>query len=703
MLRHRNHAFALTLFVCVFTIWATPARSEDTEVKAAIKTEKVEPPIKANPKAAITTKQPDIPVDELRLLVKPLTSEELQNEAAAWQLLLKNKVKEISNAEIAVKRQNRSIGKQQEAAGALDQAKQALEEAEKAQKNAAPGSPEYEETTKKLEEAKQKLKTAQEAIQEVTETKKELKDDKTLNNALKQAEKTGELEQAKKTLDEAKKERENLSIGSFSYNSATQKIETLEQAIKAFEDAQEQQKGANPNSAEYKQATQKIEKATKKLKEAREAIKGSVTTGKGATEQSTKKLDEAASALQNTTIKAEVDTKIAGSSEVVKGEDSLNKKGQQLQKTADKLEQNAKGESALKNQLVATVTELQAARTAIVDRFNVILDELDRKGGDTKSYRSYIEAISKIEVDVKDTEGLSVRLFSWSKSKEGGLRWAMNIGKFVSIVLASVIVAQIFGLIISQILKLSRTSRLLRKFIVLSVKRGGIVVGILLALTALEVSLGPVLAVLGGASFVLAFALQSNLGNFASGLMLMVYKPFDVGDEVEVAGMLGLVDSISLANTRLKNLNSDLVTIPNNTVWNSNIINYTHDQIRRIKISIRSNYSNNIPEVRKLLVEIAKSHASVLETPAPSTSGIELLDSYVQINLRVWIKTSVDFWTTRAELGEMIHGEFEKAGISIAPSQDIRLLPASENKLARLTDELAQDSSSHQKIPNGVV
>lgn len=69
----------------------------------------------------------------------------------------------------------------------------------------------------------------------------------------------------------------------------------------------------------------------------------------------------------------------------------------------------------------------------------------------------------------------------------------------------------------------------------------------------------------------------------------------------------------------------------------------------------------------------------------------------------MWIKTSVDFWKTRAELGEMIHGEFEKAGISIAPSQDIRLLPASENKLARLTDELAQDSSSHQKIPNGVV
>lgn len=106
---------------------------------------------------------------------------------------------------------------------------------------------------------------------------------------MKQAEKTGELEQAKKTLDEAKKERENLSIGSFSYNSATQKIETLEQAIKAFEDAEEQQKGANPNSAEYKQATQKIEEATKKLKEAQEAIKGSVTTGKGATEQSTKK------------------------------------------------------------------------------------------------------------------------------------------------------------------------------------------------------------------------------------------------------------------------------------------------------------------------------------------------------------------------------------------------------------------------------
>ncbi len=678
--------------LCV--IWGMPARSQAAdEATASPKAETVKEQPKGDPKAAVTTKDPEIPVEELQLLVKPLALDELANEAAAWQVLLKNKVTEISNAEIAIKRQNRSINKQQEVAGSLDEAKKALEESDKALKGTVPGSAEYKEATKKAEEAKEKLKKAQEGLKEATETKKELKQDDTLNKALKKAEKTGEIDQAKQTLDEAKKEREKIPADSPAYTAATEKIDALDKAIKAFEDAEKAQKAVtDPKSPEYQEATQKIEEATAQLKKVREGISGTATTGgTGAADKSAQKLDEATSTLENTTIKTGAETATPGSSAAANSQANQDKKGQ-LAKTSGKLQENAKDESVLKNQLVVNATNLQSGRTAVVDRFNVILEEVDRKGGDSKSDRKYIEAITKAEIDVKDTEGLGVRVLSWFKSDEGGLRWASNIGKFVGIVLASAIVSQILGFVISKLLKLSNTSKLMRQFIVLVINRGGIVVGILLALTALEVSLAPVLAVLGGASFIFAFALQSNLGNFASGLMLMVYKPFDVGDEVKIGSLWGWVDSISLANTRLKGFGGQMFTVPNNTVWGDTIENFTTSATRKVKVDLRISFDQDMTEIEKVLIDILKSHPQILENPAPSTFVFEIeKDYYISVSASGWAKTD-DFWQVSADIIRTVQTRFNQEGIDITatPAQDIRLISESDENNSLIDREFAQ-------------
>ncbi len=678
--------------LCV--IWGMPARSQAAdEATASPKAETVKEQPKGDPKAAVTTKDPEIPVEELQLLVKPLALDELANEAAAWQVLLKNKVTEISNAEIAIKRQNRSINKQQEVAGSLDEAKKALEESDKALKSTVPGSAEYKEATKKAEEAKEKLKKAQEGLKEATETKKELKQDDTLNKALKKAEKTGEVDQAKQTLDEAKKEREKIPADSPAYSAANEKIDALDKAIKAFEDAEKAQKAVtDPKSPEYQEATQKIEEATAQLKKVREGISGTATTGgTGAADKSAQKLDEATSTLENTTIKTGAETATPGSSAAANSQANQDKKGQ-LAKTSDKLQENAKDESVLKNQLVVNATNLQSGRTAVVDRFNVILEEVDRKGGDSKSDRKYIEAITKAEIDVKDTEGLGVRVLSWFKSDEGGLRWASNIGKFVGIVLASAIVSQILGFVISKLLKLSNTSKLMRQFIVLVINRGGIVVGILLALTALEVSLAPVLAVLGGASFIFAFALQSNLGNFASGLMLMVYKPFDVGDEVKIGSLWGWVDSISLANTRLKGFGGQMFTVPNNTVWGDTIENFTTSATRKVKVDLRISFDQDMTEIEKVLIDILKSHPQILENPAPSTFVFEIeKDYYISVSASGWAKTD-DFWQVSADIIRTVQTRFNQEGIDITatPAQDIRLISESDENNSLIDREFAQ-------------
>ena len=233
---------------------------------------------------------------------------------------------------------------------------------------------------------------------------------------------------------------------------------------------------------------------------------------------------------------------------------------------------------------VVTVTRLQTEQTNLASRFNTVLDAFEAKGGEPKTYRQYISAVTGLEFDITDTKGLGLRFTTWLQSEEGGIKLGLNLLKFGGILVAAFIIApRLSKLTELALARISNISTLFRDFSVMVVNRAVLVLGALLALASLGVNLGPILAIVGGASFVLAFALQDNLGNFASGLMLLVNKPFDVGDEVKVAGYWAYVDSISLANTKLKDFSGNIVTLPNNTVWGADIINYTHADIRKIR------------------------------------------------------------------------------------------------------------------------
>ncbi|MBT9317719.1 mechanosensitive ion channel family protein, partial [Leptothoe spongobia] len=216
-----------------------------------------------------------------------------------------------------------------------------------------------------------------------------------------------------------------------------------------------------------------------------------------------------------------------------------------------------------KEQNVVAVTGLKTEQTTLVSRLNTVLTDLESKGGDPTLYRQYSDTVSGLEFNITDTEGLGLRFTTWLQSEEGGIRWGLNLLKVGGILIAATFIAPRAGKVTDLALaRIENISNLFRGFIVMIVKRSVLVVGGLLALASIGVNLGPILAVVGGASFVLAFALQSNLGNFASGLMLLVNKPFDVGDEVKVAGYWAYVDSISLASTKLKDFSGNIVTLP---------------------------------------------------------------------------------------------------------------------------------------------
>ena len=687
---HRFMVLAATSLVCVVVSGTSLVSAQEVEVEVEETTIEATIPGEAIPEEATTIDDPRIEVEDLELLIKPLTLEELQNEAAGWLFLLKDKAVEISNGEIAIKRENRKIEIEQQSIKALKDAQAQLLEAEKAQAEAKRTNKGKKEADNKIRQAKKALKEAEASLEDVKEAEAELKEDSVLQESIKKAKQKRVISEARAILEKATKVRQDVAIDSPRYQEITEKIDTLEESINALDKIQEDLASVVPGSPKHKKTSEKVAPAREAVKNATSEL---VKIMPGVVDETSSfsitgaAIAQDSSKRETLTQKTEkIDQQFAQiPSDLENVEEHLDpdhldesedhEPGHQLDKVNQELEKHAEEEAQVKNQLVVNVTNLRSQQTAIVDRFNVVLDELDNKGGESVSYRKYIDAISAVEIDVTDTEGLGVRLVSWLKSEEGGIRWGMNLAKFLGILLASAITARLLANSANRVLKrVGGISSLFRHFIVMVVERSVFVLGVLLALTSLGVSLGPIIALLGGASFVLAFALQSNLGNFASGLMLLVNKPFDVGDEVNVAGYWAYVDSISLASTKIKDFGGNIITLPNNTVWGSEIINHTHTDIRKIGLAIHVKFHQDIDQIHDMWMKITAAHPKVLDNPAPALFPWNThYDYYIPISLGAWSKTE-DYWAVYVDLLKELQKRILELNIELAtPQQEIKL------------------------------
>jgi len=232
-----------------------------------------------------------------------------------------------------------------------------------------------------------------------------------------------------------------------------------------------------------------------------------------------------------------------------------------------------KAEGDAKTQILAEATRLQEQQTALMDRVQAVVDEFRKKGGEVDVYEKYLKTVSGVKVDVSDAGGSWTLLTGWLTSPEGGLRWAKNILMFILTLLAFKILSKILGTATRKaILKFSNVSELLKDFIVNSIRKLTFAVGLVVALSMLEVNIGPFLAAIGATGFILGFALQGALSNFAAGLMILLYRPYDIGDFVNVAGASGTVSAMSLVSTTLRSDNQ-VITIPNGSIWGGIITN----------------------------------------------------------------------------------------------------------------------------------
>lgn len=228
-----------------------------------------------------------------------------------------------------------------------------------------------------------------------------------------------------------------------------------------------------------------------------------------------------------------------------------------------------------KAKILETAANLRNERTALMDRLNAVLAALKAKGGATADYDAYVSAVSGITVKMTDASGLWTTIVHWLKSTEGGLRYGKNILLF----LVTLIVFKILGSVLGRVTHramgaFKNVSNLLRDFTVNTVRKVTFFVGFVVALSMLEVNIGPFLAAMGAVGFVVAFALQGTLSNFAAGIMILLYRPYDMGETVTVAGTKGTVTSMSLVSTVLKNADGHAVTVPNSSIWGGTITNH---------------------------------------------------------------------------------------------------------------------------------
>jgi len=181
------------------------------------------------------------------------------------------------------------------------------------------------------------------------------------------------------------------------------------------------------------------------------------------------------------------------------------------------------------------------------------------------------------------------------------------------------------------------------------------------------------LTVVGAAGLAIGLALKDSLSNFSAGVMLIFFRPFKVGDFVNVAGESGTVGEIGIFNTIITTPDNQKVIIPNNSIMGNVITNVTANPIRRIDIVAGIGYGDDIDKARRTLQTILSSENRVLDDPPPVIAVSELADSSVNFVVRPWVKTS-DYWDVRFSLTEKIKKAFDEQGINIPfPQQDVHL------------------------------
>ncbi|WP_457575503.1 mechanosensitive ion channel family protein [Desulfomarina sp.] len=181
------------------------------------------------------------------------------------------------------------------------------------------------------------------------------------------------------------------------------------------------------------------------------------------------------------------------------------------------------------------------------------------------------------------------------------------------------------------------------------------------------------IAILGAAGLAVGLALKDSLANFASGVMLILFQPFKVGDAISTAGVTGKVFQIDIFSTIIMTPDNQKVIVPNSSITSDVITNITAEPTRRIDLTIGIGYDDDITQAKEVLKNLVEADSRILKDPPPAIGVVELADSSVNLIVRPWVKTD-DYWDVRLDLTEKIKLTFDREGISFPyPQQEVHM------------------------------
>lgn len=229
-------------------------------------------------------------------------------------------------------------------------------------------------------------------------------------------------------------------------------------------------------------------------------------------------------------------------------------------------------------------------------------------------------------------------------------------------------------LLIVRILNRKQIDATLVHFFANTIHGALVVFSVVAAIGKLGIETTSFAAVIASAGLAIGLALQGSLSNFAAGVLLIAFKPFKLGDAIKAANEMGTVVEIGLLATELKTADNIKLIIPNSTIMNGAITNFSAHATRRIDLTIGVSYKENLNQVRQILEDLINKDERILKDPEPQVMVSNLNESSVDFVVRPWVN-STDFWTVRCDLIRKIKEAFDAAGVSIPfPQRDIRII-----------------------------
>ncbi len=254
-----------------------------------------------------------------------------------------------------------------------------------------------------------------------------------------------------------------------------------------------------------------------------------------------------------------------------------------------------------------------------------------------------------------------------------GAEYSLKIVGAIAIFVIGKWVAKKLSALIGKLMERGEVDATLKSFIMNIIEILLMVVVVLAAVKNLGIDTTSFIAILGAAGLAIGLALQGTLGNIGSGVILILFRPFTVGNFVSIGGESGTVESISLFNTTLLTADNKVIMIPNSSVASGNITNFSKKETRRVDFVFGIGYDDDLKLAKQTLQEIINDDARVLKDPASFIGVGELGDSSVNFTVRVWVKAS-DYWGVHFDTIEKVKLTFDEIGISIPyPQMDIHM------------------------------